>query len=66
VNFDKVKTHQGVAAAAAAYTSNLAAGDTISDMTNGSATIQTKVSSLCFLTALLVLYCSQTNVRLLY
>jgi hypothetical protein len=66
VNFDKVKTHQGVAAAAAAYTSNLAAGDTISDMTNGSATIQTEVSSLCFLTALLVLYCSQTNVRLLY
>jgi hypothetical protein len=66
VNFDKVKTHQGVAAAAAAYTSNLAAGDTISDMTNGSATIQTEVSSLCFLTELLVLYCSQTNVRLLY
>jgi hypothetical protein len=41
VNFDQDKTHQG--AAAAAYTSNLAVRDTISDMTNGSATVQTEV-----------------------
>jgi hypothetical protein len=50
-----------VAAAAVYTTSSLAAGDIISALTNKTGTVQTKVSSLCFLTALLVLYCSKTK-----